>query len=306
MQASHAPPAVGLALIDKRAGLSSHGALSELKRVYATRRIGHAGTLDPFATGLLCALVGPATRLAVVLSGLPKRYRATFRFGVGTDTLDVDGAEVASGPVPAYESILGALPAFVGKVRQRPPDYSAVHVAGRRAYQLAREGAPLELPERTVMIQAIEPIEYASPDLRVELICAAGTYVRSVARDLAKSLGTFAHVRELRRLDVGPFNVAEAKDAATLQPTDLLSPYKFLGRLEGVDTCSVVASHRADVEHGRPPRTSFFSPLEGGARYIAAFSDTQELLALLDRPDGDSTPLRYAAVFASATAGARR
>ena len=296
--------------------MSSHGALYSLKRTFRTRRVGHAGTLDPFATGLLCALVGQATRLAVLLSGLDKTYTATFRFGQGTDTLDLEGDVAATGPVPQPQQLLDVLPAFVGSQRQRPPAYSAVQVAGKRAYRIARAGGNPELPEREVAIHDLRPVGYDPPDLVIEMSCSAGTYVRSLARDIAAKLGTHAHVAALRRTAVGPFTVEEASPPEAISAANLIAPGPFVARLDTVDSCVVTPKHLADVRHGKPPRPGYFKTLAGSSRYVAAFDDDGGLVALLQRDgaaqggagapgDTDTDPgrssgqgLRYAAVFA--------
>lgn len=297
----------GLVLVDKPAGVSSHGALYALKRTFRTRRVGHAGTLDPFATGLLCVLVGQATRLSVLLSGLDKLYAATFRFGQTTDTLDTEGELAESGPVPDEQQLMKALPKFVGALRQRPPAYSAVQVAGKRAYRIARAGGDVEIPEREVEVSELSAVGYTPPDLTVQLRCSAGTYVRSLARDVAASLGTHAHVTELRRSAIGPFAVGDAKAPETVEASDLIPPGQFVERLDTVDSAVVVARHLADVRQGRPPQRGYFQSLDGSGTYVAAFDQQGDLVALLQRGAASSgeagRALRYAVVFAAGSQG---
>ena len=305
----------GLALLDKPAAASSHGALYALKRTFRTRRVGHAGTLDPFATGLLCALVGQATRLAVLLSGLDKTYTATFRFGQASDTLDTEGDVVATGPVPDEQHLIDVLPRFVGPQAQRPPDYSAVQVGGKRAYRVARSGGDVELPERQVDVLSLQAVGYDSPDLQLEMRCSAGTYVRALARDIGAALGTVAHVVALRRTAVGPFSVTEAAPPDDLGESQLIAPGRFVARLDAVDSCVVTPKHLGDVRQGKPPRPGYFQSLVGSGAYVAALDEGGELVALLMRgagqkgraQQGQASHLRYAAVFAAPTAeGARR
>lgn len=204
--------ALGFVLVDKPQGLTSFQALGAVKRSVGTRRVGHTGTLDKFATGLLVCLVGRLTRLADDVSSGEKEYEARFRFGVGTDTLDPTGAVTATGHLPDEDAIRSALDGFLGDVQQVPPLYSAVHVAGMRASDRVRRGEVPVLRPRTVRIEEIVLDDYSEGDARVRIRCSKGTYVRSLARDLAESLGTVAHVAALRRTRVGPFRVADAQD----------------------------------------------------------------------------------------------
>jgi tRNA pseudouridine55 synthase len=185
-------PASGIILLDKEPGCTSFQALSGLKRKLGTRHIGHAGTLDKFAEGLLVVLVGPCTRLAPLLQGLDKEYVARIRFGIETDTLDPEGEPVAEAPVPELETIQSAFPKLTGEILQVPPAYSAVHVKGARASKLARKGLTPELTARTVRINRIDLLGYDPPDLMIRVSCSKGTYIRSLARDLALLCGSRA------------------------------------------------------------------------------------------------------------------
>lgn len=291
----------GLVLLDKPEGITSFRCLGRVKRVLGTRRVGHVGTLDPFASGLLGALTGRATRLATLLSGLDKRYQATIRFGVETDTLDPEGTVVAEAPVPRLDAIRGAVPALTGRVRQRPPAHSAVHVAGRRAYELARRGEQPELPEREVTVASAELVDWQAPDLTVMLTCSTGTYVRSWARDLGTAAASRAYVVQLRRLSIGPFCCREAVAPEQFGRVDLLPPAVFLERLPGVRTVRVRPRYRRSVVHGQPLDERFFtSEPEPGAAYYAALDDDDRLLAVLRCGGGRTAATRwsYAGVFA--------
>jgi tRNA pseudouridine55 synthase len=194
-------------VIDKPAGLSSARALAPLKRLAGRRlKVGHAGTLDPFATGVLLGLVGDATRLSDLAMGLPKTYEATVAFGRETDTLDPEGevtAERDPGAVP--DDVAAVAARFVGEIEQVPPAYSALKVDGRRAYALARAGESVELEARRVRVHAVEVLEVAWPEVRLRVVCGAGFYVRAFARDLGHALDLPAHLTALRRTQVGPF-----------------------------------------------------------------------------------------------------
>jgi tRNA pseudouridine55 synthase len=212
----------GLLLVDKPAGVSSHDMVLAARRAVRERRIGHAGTLDPFATGLLVLLVGRATRLLPHLSGEPKVYEATIVFGSATDTDDVGGAVVDTGPLPTQRAIRDAIPALTGPLQQVPSAYSAKRVDGRRAYDLARAGVAVELAPAAITVHGWEIIgavgqDDAVSELAVRVTCSGGTYVRALARDLGRAVGSAAHLRALRRVASGPFRVEEAVTLAALR-----------------------------------------------------------------------------------------
>jgi len=203
------PPFMGVVLMDKAEGETSFSALGNLKRRFNTRRVGHTGTLDPLATGLLVALVGQATRCARFFSSLDKTYVADVRFGSETDTDDCTGQVVSSAPVPAMDSTRNAALTFVGRISQIPPAYSAIHVEGQRAYRRARAGETVRIPARQVTIHEIAGEVVDDETLRLTVSCSSGTYIRSLARDLGRAVGSAAHLRALRRVCVGPFSVDE-------------------------------------------------------------------------------------------------
>ena len=205
----------GIVLIDKPEGPSSAQAIAPLKRRLKGTRVGHAGTLDPFASGLLLVLVGDATRLQDLAMALPKTYVATVRFGTETDTLDPTGAIVAEqdpGARPA--GLEAAAQAFTGEIDQMPPVFSALKVDGRRAYKLAREGKPVDLAPRRVRVHSIAVRGVRWPDAEIELRTGSGFYVRSFARDLGRALGLPAHLAALRRTHIGPFAAADGDETA--------------------------------------------------------------------------------------------
>ena len=214
--------------------MTSHDVVAAARRALREKRIGHAGTLDPFATGLLVLMVGRATRLLPHMDGEPKRYRAVIRFGVETDTADLHGAPVATGPVPEGGApILAALPALTGLLDQLPPAYSAKRVDGRRAYDLARAGLAVDLKPARVRVDAWHPTAWEPPDFTAEVVCGGGTYIRSLARDLGRLVGSAAHLVALRRVQSGPFTVDEATSLDLLQEggARLLPPRAALGAI---------------------------------------------------------------------------
>ena len=205
----------GIVLIDKPEGPSSAQAIAPLKRRLKGTRVGHAGTLDPFASGLLLVLVGDATRLQDLAMGLPKTYLATVRFGTETDTLDPTGAVVAErGPGERPAGLEAAAQAFLGEFDQVPPAFSALKVEGRRAYKLARAGKPVDLAPRRVHVFSVTLRDARWPDAAIELRTGSGFYVRSFARDLGRALGLPAHLAALRRTHIGPFAAADGDETA--------------------------------------------------------------------------------------------
>jgi tRNA pseudouridine55 synthase len=204
----------GLLTIDKPAGITSHAVAERLRKTLRTRRIGHGGTLDPFATGLLLLLVGRATRLLSYLDNEPKVYRATIRFGARTATDDLDGPVIEEQPLPDPDVVLRALPAFTGELMQQPPAFSAKRVRGVRAYAAARRGAPLELAPVPVTVTEWRVLGWQGRDLDVEIHCNAGTYIRALARDLGQATSSAAHLAALRRLRSGSYRVDDATPLA--------------------------------------------------------------------------------------------
>ncbi len=206
----------GLLLVDKPAGVTSHDVVAVARRALGERRIGHAGTLDPFATGLLVLLVGRATRLLPHVSGDPKVYEATIRFGSETTTEDLHGDETVTAPLPSVESLLVAVGAVLGPIDQIPPAFSAKRVGGRRAHELARAGQPVALAPVSVRVDKWELLAMRGfppttlTDIDAQITCGPGTYVRSLARDLARAAGSAAHLTALRRTRSGAFDVADA------------------------------------------------------------------------------------------------
>lgn len=207
------PTIDGLLLVDKPAGCTSHDVVAIARRALGVRRVGHGGTLDPFATGLLVLLVGRATRLLPYLEGEPKVYAATIRLGDETDTDDGTGRVVRAAPVPERAAVEQAMRGLTGTIQQRPPAYSAKQVAGQRAHAAARRGAPIDLVPVAVTVHEWIVHEWRRDEVDVTVSCSAGTYVRALARDVGRAAGSAAHLGALRRLRSGPFDV---RDAATL------------------------------------------------------------------------------------------
>jgi tRNA pseudouridine55 synthase len=202
----------GLLLLCKHSGYTSFESLSTVKKALGTGKVGHTGTLDKFASGLLLVLTGRALKLSPWFDGCDKRYEGTVCFGAETDTLDPEGPVVAEAPPPSQSALEAALPQFRGPILQAPPAYSAVHIAGRRAHELARAGETPEMKKRPVTIHALELLSYEPPLARIFVHCSKGTYIRSLARDLALAAGSRAHLIALRRTQIAGFRLEDALD----------------------------------------------------------------------------------------------
>lgn len=245
--------------------------------------MGHTGTLDPFATGLLVVLVGRATRLARFVEPQPKTYLATARLGVRTDTDDHTGRVIEESVVDGLsrERVFEALAAFEGEQRQRPPVYSAKHIGGERSYRLARRGAPEELPEATITVHRIEPIGWDSPALTFRATVSAGTYLRAIARDLGIRLGVGAHLAALRREAIGALRVENAVGLDRVAPEALLPAVQVLGHMPAVE---LDPEAKAAVLHGRAVADAG-ADRSGGGGPVALLEGT-ELIAVARAEDG--------------------
>ncbi|MDZ7630974.1 MAG: tRNA pseudouridine(55) synthase TruB [Gemmatimonadaceae bacterium] len=250
----------GLLLLDKPAGISSHDAVLAARRALGEKRIGHAGTLDPFATGLLVLLTGRATRLLPYIPGEPKIYDATIQFGSETETEDLLGNITREAPLPTEGDVRAALPALTGRIDQVPPAYSAKRVDGQRAYEAARAGVTLELKPVAITVHSWEVTAWNGDRCDVRVVCGGGTYVRSLARDLGRAVGSAAHLRALRRVAAGAFHVDAAQSVLALReaPPLLRPPLDALPHLARV-MLTHDEVHRIrrglDIAIGEEPRT---------------------------------------------------
>lgn len=241
--------------VDKPTGPTSHDVVAAARRSLGVRKIGHSGTLDPFASGLLLLCVGRATRLAEYLSGLDKRYEATARLGVATDTLDLDGEVIASAEASHVEkaSVVDALAAFRGEIDQRPPQFSAKKVDGVRMHERARRGERVELPPCRVTVHQIDLLAFDPPEVRFAVHCSSGTYIRAIARDLGEALGVGAHLTALRRTAIGRVEVGDAVSLPALDVADAvaaarIAPLEALAHLPRVE---VDEADAARLAHGQ-------------------------------------------------------
>lgn len=214
---------LGVVLIDKPLGITSHDVIARLRRRFNTRRIGHAGTLDPLATGLLVVAVGPATRFLQYLPLEPKEYVGVIRFGIETTTQDAEGEVVAEKLVPKdlLFEVDYAMPEFKGSIQQIPPMYSAVKKEGKPLYTYARRGEAVEREPRSVFISEVEVLDQHGNDVEIRVVCSGGTYMRTYAHDLGQRLGCGAHLASLRRTRVGKFEIEDSVSLEEVSEDDL-------------------------------------------------------------------------------------
>jgi len=280
----------GLVVVDKPGGITSHDVVARVRRLAGTRKVGHAGTLDPMATGVLVLGLNRATRLLGHLTLTDKRYAATVRLGVTTTTDDAEGEVVESRPTGAVSEadVRAALAAFVGEIDQVPSAVSAIKVGGKRAYARVRDGEEVDLPARRVTVHALDVtrLDLAAAEIDLDVRCSSGTYVRAIARDLGAALGVGGHLTALRRTAVGPFGIDQAHTLEALADEVAMTPIADAAR-----ACFValdVSDEDADqVRVGRAldlrldgltalfaPDGEFlalYEPKEGGARAVAVF-----------------------------------
>jgi tRNA pseudouridine55 synthase len=284
-------PASGLVVVDKQAGMTSHDVVARVRRLAGTRKVGHAGTLDPMATGVLVLGLNRATRLLGHLTLTDKRYAATIRLGVSTTTDDAEGEVIATAPTGALtdEAVRQALEAFVGEIDQVPSAVSAIKIAGKRAYARVRDGEVVELPARRVTVHSLEVVSTSLGDaaeVDIEVHCSSGTYIRAIARDLGEALGVGGHLTALRRTAVGPFGIDSARTLDELAESFAMTPISEAVRawfpVHAVDDADAAA-----VRVGRP----LDLPLDV---LTGVFAPDGTFLALYE-PSGDTA--RPVAVF---------
>lgn len=271
----------GVLNIDKPPGVTSHDIVTQVRRTLGERRIGHAGTLDPLATGVLIVCVGPAVRLSEFLMASSKTYIAEVHLGRVTTTDDREGAITAEIPVDHLraEQISAALRPFTGDIEQIPPDYSAVKQGGKKLYQLARTGRAVEAAPRSVRIDALRLLNWSPPLARLEVICGPGTYIRSLARDLGTALGVGGSLAELRRTVSGVFHADDGLKGEMLSDSEALAAALVPLRLALADWLVVPLDQAAltEISHGRRVRSA---PLEPGTLALGVTEDG-EVAALL-------------------------
>ncbi|MPZ60030.1 MAG: tRNA pseudouridine(55) synthase TruB [Propionibacteriales bacterium] len=291
----------GIVVVDKPPGWTSHDVVARVRRLAGTRRVGHAGTLDPMATGVLVLGVGRATRLLGHLAATDKEYAATIRLGESTITDDAEGETAGSADASGLDDadIRAAAGRFVGHIEQVPSAVSAVKVDGRRAYQRVRAGEDVVLKPRSVHVAGIEISgvrrEGTTVDVDVSVTCSSGTYIRALARDIGSTLGVGGHLTRLRRTRVGVFSLAEARSLEESERGLVVVPLDEVAR-RAFATYGVNAEQAVWVTHGRPLRDTDFGP-EGP---VAIVDPEGRFLALYEQRGRDARAL---AVFAADTSG---
>lgn len=277
--------------VNKPAGLTSRDVVNRIERLVRPTRAGHAGTLDPLATGVLVVCLGRATRLVEYIQRYPKRYCAEFRLGCTSDTEDIEGTvvELPNACRPEFSALGAALERFLGTIAQVPPAYSAIKVSGERAYAKARRGETVALAPRSVEIYGLQLLSYEYPTLTLQIDCGSGTYVRSLGRDLAREVGTEAVMSRLKRTAIGPYRIEEAValDALSAETLEdhLLRPETAMGLLPTVvlereEVIRVVRGGRIRASQGKLSAQA----TDGGD--FAGLDEAGQLVAIL-RAEGD-------------------
>jgi tRNA pseudouridine55 synthase len=288
----------GFAVIDKPAGLTSYSLLGRVSRKLGQKvKVGHAGTLDSFASGILVCLFGRYTRMSDFFMGTSKSYDALIGFGSETDTLDPEGQEIAQAPIPGLQALEAALPGFLGEIMQVPPVYSALHVDGERAHVRVRKGQEVVLPPRPVTIHTIELKSYENGKALVSVECSKGTYIRSLARDLALASGSRGHLLALMRTASGPFDLTgsvslEDFNASKLRPMD---PDIATGL--GLDCLSLEGAEAMAFSNGLPMGRMPSFASAPGSRSVAAFDGSGSFLGIASPKQAPSIGWRYAFVL---------
>lgn len=297
-----APGPGGLVLVDKPAGMTSHDVVARIRRLAGTRKVGHAGTLDPMATGVLVVGVEKATRLLGHLTLADKEYQATIRLGQGTDTDDAEGTVLpgaASAAAVTDEAIAAGVAALTGPIEQVPPGVSAIKVGGQRAYKLTRDGQAPELAARPVTVHEFTVTAIRRPDgpggdlvdVDATVVGSSGTYVRALARDLGRALGTAGHLTSLRRTRSGPYRIEQARTLEELADKFTLTPLAEAAAA-AFPRLDLNEPDAARVAHGgRLPATTLPADAQAAGGPAAVFGPDGSLIALMRAEGGQSRPL---------------
>jgi len=286
--------ASGLILVDKPQGWTSHDAVARTRRLAGTRKVGHAGTLDPMATGLLILGINSSTRLLTYVVGLDKEYLATIRLGAATTTDDAEGEELARASVDAVamltpETIAAGISALTGDIAQQPSSVSAIKIDGKRAYARVRAGEAVDLPARPVTVSAFELLSTTPADgfldLTVRVECSSGTYIRALARDLGAALAVGGHLTSLRRTRIGPFQIDAAQALAELDvAAGLIGPADAATRL--LARLDLTEQQAIDLGHGKSIAVDAASRMDGAAGPVAAVAPDGRLIGLVEYRGG--------------------
>jgi tRNA pseudouridine55 synthase len=283
---------LGLLNIHKPAGLTSRDVVNRVERLVRPARAGHAGTLDPIATGVLVVCIGGATRLIERVQQMPKSYAATFELGITSPTEDIEGevTPLEAAPIPSLEDLRAAARELTGEIDQRPPAFSALKVEGRRAYSLARAGAAVELKPRRISVHRFEIVDYHYPHVRTQIDCGSGTYIRSLGRDLAERVGTSAVMTELVRTAIGSFRLDDAVPLAALSRASLGE--HLLSAQAAVPDLPLVTLDETQL--ARVANGQFVTlAIDTAHNELAALDSSGQLASLLARREGSLWGPRY-------------
>lgn len=250
----------GVLIIDKPPGITSHDVVSEIKKNLRAKKVGHTGTLDPFATGVLVLGLNQGTKIIPYLDKTEKEYQGVMVLGVGTDTFDVTGKIISEDARDdtkdiSTQDVEGVLEKFIGTIKQRPPIFSAKKLNGVRLYKLAREGIPIDIPEKEVNILGLTLLDFSPPEITFRVICSPGTYIRSLAVDIGNALGLSAYLKDLRRTRSGPFTIDDAYPLGEFASLEKRSWERVIGMREAIaDIFEVIIDSRdaLKVQNGSP------------------------------------------------------
>jgi len=283
----------GLILLRKQPGVTSFDALRDIKRALGTGKAGHTGTLDKFAEGLLLVLTGRALKLSQWFTHCDKQYEGTICFGAETDTLDPEGTVIANAPAPSRDAVEAALAQFRGDIEQAPPVYSAIHIDGERASALARKGAAPEMRKRPVHVYRLELLSWEPPHARLFVHCSSGTYIRSLARDIALAAGSRAYLTALVRTQVAGFKL---EDAEKISPIPHLHPIdRIVFQSIGVPCLDIPPADAAKIRNGKPLEHVLHNVLQNVLQNVIALFSGDELIAIIERSDNQ---WKYGYVYA--------
>jgi tRNA pseudouridine55 synthase len=277
----------GVLIINKPAGITSHDVVARVRRLFSMRQVGHCGTLDPFATGLLLVTLGKATKISRFLEAENKTYRATLRLGQSTDSLDCDGTIVETLPIPLLTaaSITKTMQSFLGEQEQIPPMYSAVKIGGKKLYELARKGETIEREARRIQVEDMTLLSYQEPFVEFRVVCSRGTYVRVLASDLASRLGTVGHLAQLHREAIGSWH-----DNQSLSLEDLSIDSPLLSIREALNFMTQIGltgNSLRYAQYGRP------LTLDTQAPVVLLFDkETNQPIAIYEQPGNQYICLR--------------
>lgn len=283
----------GLVLLNKPSGITSFRVLNTLKKKLNSGRVGHTGTLDKFAEGLMLVLTGKMTRLTPFFTNMDKEYIAIYKFGEETNTLDPEGTITATASIPAINLIEENIDTFIGSIMQQPPDFSAIHINGRRAYKIAVSGQKPVIPKRPVTVYDYKITEWNSPYLTVNVKCSKGTYIRSLARDLGTACGSRAYVTSLKRSKVGSWNVEDSVSPDFFDPElNIISGLQLFNLIPGMGIAIVNDTQAEKILNGIAVSLWINKSLGFAPGPTAIFDSKENFLALVEK-NGNSIKYKF-------------